>query len=204
MNKKGLLVVVSAPSGCGKDTVIARVLEEMKDDAFLSVSMTTREMRQGEKDGINYYFLSVEEFEENIKNGAMLEYTRYGDNYYGTPIGPLKKWLEDGKVVFLIIEVEGGENVKRIFPDSKKIFIIPPSLEILENRLRSRGTDSDEAIKARLRIAETELQRAYEYDYIIENDILDNAVHDVMSIIRAEQLKIENMQTKLREVIKNA
>lgn len=201
---KGLLVVVSAPSGCGKDTVIAKVLEKMNDEAFLSVSMTTRQMRPGEVDGVNYYFISLEEFQENIKNGEMLEYTCYGDNYYGTPIGPVKKLLDEGKTVFLIIEVEGGENVKRIFPDAKKIFIVPPSLKVLENRLRSRATDSDEAIKARLLIAETELQRAYEYDYIIENDVLDDAVNDVMSIIRAEQLKIKNMQNKLREVIKNA
>ncbi len=201
---KGLPVVVSAPSGCGKDTVIARVLEKMKGDAFLSVSMTTRQMREGETDGVNYYFISFEEFKENIKNGEMLEYTCYGDNYYGTPIGPVKELLNKGKTVFLIIEVEGGENVKKIFPEALKIFIIPPSLEVLENRLRSRGTDSDEAIEARLRIAQTELKRAYEYDYIVENDILEDAVDDVMSIIRAEQLKIENMQNKLREVMKNA
>lgn len=201
---KGLLVVVSAPSGCGKDTVIAKVLEKMEGEAFLSVSMTTRQMREGEVDGVNYYFISTEEFKENIKNGEMLEYTCYGENFYGTPIAPVKKLLSEGKTVFLIIEVEGGENVKRIFPDAKKIFIIPPSLDILEKRLRGRATDSDEAIRARLRIAETELQRASEYDYIVENDVLENAVNDVMSIIRAEQLRIKNMQNKLREVIKNA
>ncbi len=201
---KGLLVVVSAPSGCGKDTVIAKVLEKMEGEAFLSISMTTRQIRPGETDGVNYYFISVDEFKENIRKGEMLEYTCYGDNFYGTPIGPVKKLLDDGKTVFLIIEVEGGENVKKVFPDAKKIFIIPPSLEVLESRLRNRATDSDEAICARLRIAETELRRAYEYDYIIENDVLENAVNDVMSIIRAEQLKIENMQNKLREVNNNA
>ncbi len=201
---KGLLVVVSAPSGCGKDTVVAEILDIMKDEAFLSVSMTTRKMRPGEVDGVNYHFISVEEFNRNIQNGEMLEYAQYGDNFYGTPISPVKKNLEDGKTVFLIIEVEGGENVKKLFPDAKKIFIIPPSLEVLEARLRGRATDSDEAIRARLRIAETELQRAYEYDYIVENDVLEDAVNDVMSIIRAEQLKIKNMQNKLREVINNA
>ncbi len=201
---KGLLVVVSAPSGCGKDTVIAMVLEKMKDDAFLSVSMTTRQMREGEADGVNYYFVSVEEFQENIRKGEMLEHTCYGENYYGTPISPVKKLLDEGKTVFLIIEVEGGENVKKIFPDAVKIFIVPPSLQILEKRLRSRATDSDEAIKARLLIAETEFRRAGEYDYIVENDILEDAVNDVMAIIRAEQLRINNMQNKLREVMKNA
>ncbi len=201
---KGLLVVVSAPSGCGKDTVISKVLEIMKEDAFLSVSMTTRQIRAGETDGVNYHFVTPEKFNDNIKKGEMLEYAQYGDNFYGTPVSPVKKNLEEGKTVFLIIEVKGGENIKKIFPDAKKIFIIPPSLEVLEKRLRSRATDSDEAIDARLRIAETELRRAYEYDYIVENDVLDDAVNDVMSIIRAEQLKINKMQNKLREVIKNA
>ncbi len=201
---KGLLVVVSAPSGCGKDTVVAKILDIMKDDAFLSVSMTTRKIRPGEADGVNYHFISVEEFNENIRKGEMLEYAQYGDNFYGTPISPVRKNLEEGKTVFLIIEVQGGGNVKKIFPDAKKIFIIPPSLEVLEARLRGRATDSDEAIRARLRIAETELQRAYEYDYIVENDVLEDAVEDVMSIIRAEQLRINNMQNKLREVINNA
>lgn len=201
---KGLLVVVSAPSGCGKDTVVSKILDIMKDDAFLSVSMTTRKMRPGEADGVNYHFISAEEFNQNILKGEMLEYAQYGENFYGTPISPVKKNLEEGKTVFLIIEVEGGGNVKKIFPEAKKIFIIPPSLEVLESRLRGRATDSDEAIRARLRIAETELQRAFEYDYIVENDVLENAVNDVMSIIRAEQLRINNMQNKLREVINNA
>ncbi len=201
---KGLLVVVSAPSGCGKDTIIAKVMEKMDGEAFLSVSMTTREMRPGEVDGVNYYFISTEKFKENIRNGEMLEYACYGSNFYGTPIGPVKKLLDEGKTVFLIIEVEGGKNVKNIFPDAVKIFIIPPSLEVLESRLRSRATDSDEAIEARLRIAITELQRANEYDYIVENDVLDVAVDDVLAIIRAKKLRIENMQNKLREVNLNA
>ncbi len=197
---KGLLVVVSAPSGCGKDTIISKVVEKMDGNAFISVSMTTRKMRAGEIEGVNYYFVSTDEFKESIKKGEMLEYATYGENYYGTPVGPVRKLLEEGKVVFLIIEVEGGANVKKVFPEAKKIFIIPPSLKVLENRLRSRATDSDEAIRKRLDIAFTELQRAYEYDYIVENDVLEDAVNDVMSIIRAEQLRIENMQNKLREV----
>ena len=204
MNKKGMLVVVSAPSGCGKDTVIGKVLEIMGEDAVLSVSMTTRAMRPGEKEGVNYYYVSVDEFKEHINNGDMLEYTRYGSNYYGTPIRPVKDRLEEGKTVFLIIEVEGGENVKKVFPEAKKIFIVPPSMKELENRLRSRATDSEEDIKKRLEIAVDELQRACEYDYIIENAVLENAVSDVMSIIRTHQLEISNMQNKIREVITNA
>lgn len=204
MNNNGVLIVVSAPSGCGKDTVIKKVLEEYGDDAALSVSMTTREMRTGEAEGVNYYYVSVDEFNDHIKNGDMLEYTNYGSNFYGTPITPVKDKLREGKIVFLIIEVEGGENVKKIFPDAIKIFIVPPSMQELENRLRGRGTDSEESIAKRLKIAETELERAYEYDYIIENSVLENAVSDVISIIRAHQLEISNMQNKIREVITNA
>lgn len=204
MNNNGVLIVVSAPSGCGKDTVIKRVLDKYGDDAVLSVSMTTREMRPGEAEGVNYYYVSVDEFNQHIKNGDMLEYTNYGSNFYGTPITPVKDKLREGKIVFLIIEVEGGGNVKKIFPDAIKIFIVPPSMQELENRLRGRGTDSEESIAKRLQIAETELERAYEYDYIIENSVLENAVSDVISIIRAHQLEISNMQNKIREVITNA
>lgn len=201
---KGILVVVSAPSGCGKDTIVNEVIKKMNGQATISVSMTTREMRLGEKEGVNYFFVNTDEFKRNIAEGEMLEYTTYGSNFYGTPIRPVKEKLEEGKIVFLVIEVEGGENVKKIFPDCKKVFIIPPSMDILENRLRGRGTDKEDVIKERMLIAQTELERAVEYDYIIENDILDEAVSDMIAIIRAEQLRINNMQNKLREVLSNA
>lgn len=204
MNNKGMLVVVSAPSGCGKDTIISKVLDILGDKAALSVSMTTRAMRPGEIEGVNYYFVSTDEFNKCIENGEMLEYACYGSNFYGTPVKPVKDKLNEGKIVFLIIEVEGGGNVKKIFPEAKKIFIVPPSMKELENRLRNRATDSEEAIQNRLKIAETELERACEYDYIIENDVLEDAVSDVMSIIRSHQLEITNMQNKIREVITNA
>ncbi len=204
MNNKGMLVVISAPSGCGKDTIISKVLDNLGDQAVLSVSMTTRDMRPGEVEGVNYYFVSTDEFNKCIENGDMLEYARYGSNFYGTPVKPVKDRLNEGKIVFLIIEVEGGGNVKKIFPEAKKIFIVPPSMKELENRLRKRATDSEEAISSRLKIAETELERACEYDYVIENDVLEDAVSDVMSIIRAHQLEITNMQNKIREVITNA
>lgn len=201
---KGLLVVISAPSGCGKDTIINEIVKEMGNEASVSVSMTTRDMRPGEAEGVNYYYVSREQFEENIRNGEMLEYTTYGSNYYGTPVGPVKEKLKNGKVVFLIIEVEGGENVRKIFPDCVKIFVIPPSMYELEKRLRGRGSDKEEVIKERMEIAKTELQRATEYDYIVENDVLEEAISDIKTIIRAEQLRINIMQTKLREVIENA
>lgn len=203
MNNNGVLLVVSAPSGCGKDTIIADVLKKL-DDAYLSVSMTTRPMRPGEVEGINYYFVSQPEFEEKIDCGEMLEYARYGSNYYGTPAGPVRKLLEEGKTVILIIEVQGAGNVKRMFPEACNIFIIPPSFEILEKRLRGRGTDDDESIIKRLDIAKDELARAEEFDYIVENDVLEEAVEDILTIIKAEKLKVNKMKNKLSEVINNA
>ena len=203
MNNKGVLVVVSAPSGCGKDTIIAEVLKRF-DDAYLSVSMTTRAMRPGEVEGVNYYFVSQTEFEEKIDKGEMLEYARYGSNYYGTPAGPVRELLEKGKTVILIIEVQGAGNVKRLFSDACTIFIIPPSFEILENRLRGRGTDDDASIIKRLDIARDELARAPEFDYIVENDALDEAVEDIITIIKAEKLKTNKMKNKLSEGINNA
>lgn len=203
MNNNGVLLVVSAPSGCGKDTIIAEVLKKF-DDAFLSVSMTTRPMRPGEAEGVNYYFVSQHEFEEKIDCGEMLEYARYGSNYYGTPAGPVRKLLEEGKTVILIIEVQGAGNVKRMFPEACNIFIIPPSFEILEKRLRGRGTDDDESIIKRLDIAKDELARAIEFDYIVENDVLEEAVEDIITIIKAEKLKVNKMKNKLSEVINNA
>ena len=203
MNNNGVLLVVSAPSGCGKDTIIAEVLKKV-DDAFLSVSMTTRPMRPGEAEGVNYYFVSQPEFEKKIDCGEMLEYARYGSNYYGTPAGPVRELLEKGKTVILIIEVQGAGNVKRMFPEACNIFIIPPSFEILEKRLRGRGTDDDESIIKRLEIAKDELARAVEFDYIVENDALEEAVEDIITIIKAEKLKVNKMKNKLSEVINNA
>ncbi len=200
----GILIVVSAPSGCGKDTVVAKVLEKMHGNGFLSVSMTTRAMRPGEAEGVDYFYVSKEEFKRHITDGDMLEYAVYGENMYGTPISPVRDMLEKGKTVFLIIEVEGGGNVKKIFPDATKIFIAPPSMKVLEERLRGRNTDSEEDINKRLQIAEKELMRACEYDFVVENDELDQAVNDVLSIIRAQQLRIEKMKNKIKEVINNA
>lgn len=202
-NSKGVLIVVSAPSGCGKDTIIAEVLKKT-DDAYLSVSMTTRAMRPGEEEGVNYYFVSQPEFEEKIDQGEMLEYARYGSNYYGTPAGPVRTLLNECKTVILIIEVQGAGNVKRLFPDACTIFIIPPSFEILEKRLRGRGTDDNESIIKRLDIAKDELARAEEFDYIVENDVLEEAVEDIITIIKAEKLKTNKMKNKLSEVINNA
>ncbi len=201
---KGSLIVVSAPSGCGKDTIVKEVISKMKDEIHLSVSMTTRAKREGEIEGVNYYYVSSEEFQEKIAHGEILEYTLYGGNYYGTPAEPVRRQLESGKTVILIIEVEGGENVKRLFPDALKVFIIPPTFKTLETRLRGRGTDDEETIAKRLEIALEELKRANEYDYIIENDVLERAVEELICVIRAERFKTKYMINKVREVIDNA
>ncbi len=206
MNKQnaGMLFVISGPSASGKDTIISKVSEIIGSNVRISISMTTRAPRGQEQEGVNYYYVSEEEFLKNIETGNMLEYAKYGDYYYGTPLAPVKKWLDEGRIVFLVIEVQGGEKIRSIFPDSRKVFIIPPSLVELEKRLRGRGTETEEAITKRLTIARGEIMRAVEYDYIVENDVLDNAVNDVLSIIRAEQLLTENMKRKIREVIDNA
>ncbi len=201
---KGILVVVSAPSGCGKDTIVSKVSEIMKGECHTSISKTTRPMRMGEEDGVNYYFVSKEEFESNIANGEILEYTVYNGNYYGTPVSEVTDNLQKGKVVFLVIEVEGGENIKKLFPDACKIFIIPPSFEALEKRLRNRGTEEEEVVINRLLTAKEEIKRVSEYDYVVENDDLDEAVEDVITIIKAERLKYKNMKNKVSEVIENA
>ena len=134
----------------------------------------------------------------------MLEYAKYGQNYYGTPIGPIEKLLSQGKDVFLNIEVQGGANVRRLMPDVVEIFITAPSLYEVERRLRKRGTESEEAILTRLNIAKQEILHADEYDYIVINDDLEDAVNDIMSIIRAEKLKSDKMKTKISEVTDNA
>lgn len=200
----GLLVVLSGPSGSGKDTILKLILEKMKGEAFLSVSMTTRTIRPGEQEGIDYYYVSKEQFQENISNNLMLEFAKYGSNYYGTPVGPVRKLLNEGKIVFLNIEVQGGANVKRLISDAIKIFIAPPSFTELENRLRNRGTETDDEIQGRLSIAKDELTRYHEYDYIVINDNINDAVEDVLTIVRAAQHKTAKMKNIICEVIENA
>ena len=199
---KGLLVVLSAPAGCGKDTVLAEV-KKSDENVKQSISMTTRFPREGEKDGVDYYFTSQEDFENKIKENGFLEYVKYGVNYYGTPKKAIEELVESGKTVILKIEVEGAGNVRKIYPDAVSIFIMPPSLTELSHRLKNRGTETEEDICRRLKIAEDEMQRAKEYNYIVINDDLSVCVNDVLSIIKAERLKYSNMQEKVEEIINN-
>lgn len=183
-NKNGMLVLFSGPSGVGKDTVLEVILNKNKG-LQKSISLTTRSIRDKEIDGKDYYFISVPQFEKMIEQGEVLEYAKYGDNFYGTPKAPVDKWLGEGKTVILKIEVQGAENIKKMYPDSVAIFLLPPSMEELEKRLRSRGTEDEDDIKNRLEIAKDEVEKSKDYDYFVINEDIDSASNDVLSILKA-------------------
>ena len=203
MSNKGLLVILSGPSGSGKNTVLD-CIHKRDIPIQRSISMTTRKKRDGETDGVDYYFVTKEYFEKQISEKKMLESALYSSNYYGTPKGPIDRWLDEGKTVVLKIEVQGAEKIKKMYPDSVSIFIMPPSMQILERRLRKRETDSEESILMRLDAALGEIQCAEKYDYIVFNDVLDDTVDDICAVIKAEKFKSSRMKYSVREVIKNA
>ncbi len=201
LTNKGLLIVLSGPSGAGKDTV----LEELrKRDLNMkqSISMTTRAMRPGEKDGVDYYFTNVEAFEKKIGEGYFLEYVKYGDNYYGTPKKAIEELIEQGYNVFLKIEVEGAGNVRKAFPDAVCVFIVPPSIKALEERLRGRGTETEDSYRKRLEIAKNELLRAKEYNYIVINDTVSECADRVCAVINAEYSRCSRMIDIINEMNK--
>ncbi len=185
---KGILFVVSAPAGCGKDTILEQMFKKTENVCY-SVSATTRAPREGEVNGVHYHFMTREQFVEMIKDDAVLEYTEYCGNYYGTPRKAVEDMLSEGKDVILKIEVEGAMNIKRLFPESKLVFILPPSLAELERRLRKRGTETEEKIIERTAQAKNELEFAKDYDYLLVNGELEKAVDDLICIIRAEHLR---------------
>ena len=183
---RGKLIVVSGPSGVGKDTVVSEYIKR-NANTYLSISCTSRPIREGEQDGVNYIFLSREEFEERINNGDLLEYAEYNGNYYGTPKYKMEEELNKGKDVILIIEVQGALKVMDIYPDALFIFILPPSMDELKERLEGRGTDSIESINKRLETAKKEIEVSPKYDYRIINDNLDRAVLELETIIQKEK-----------------
>lgn len=189
MTNKGRLIVFSAPSGCGKGTMLAEILEDK--NFYCSISATTRSPREGEIDGVNYYFLKKEDFEKKISNNEFLEYACYCDNYYGTLVSEVENKLNEGINVILEIEVQGAMKIRQLRPDALFIFISPPSVDELRRRLRKRGTESEDVIEKRVAQAENELSFVSEYDYNIVNAALEDAISDFFSVIRAEQLKIK-------------
>ncbi|MCR5422706.1 MAG: guanylate kinase [Bacilli bacterium] len=189
LDNRGLLIVISGPSGVGKGTVRKALFEKKGHDLVYSVSMTTRAPREGEVEGKDYYFVSKEEFEERIKEGKFLEYTKFVGNYYGTPLDKVEEQLDEGKEVVLEIEVEGAKQVRKKMRDAIFIFIAPPTMADLKARLKSRGTESDEIIKERYEKACREIGLAYLYNYIVVNDTVENAADKIMAIIRSEHAR---------------
>ncbi len=182
--EKGKFIVISGPSGVGKGTICNKLINEL--NAWYSVSTTTRSPREGEVDGVNYYFISKEEFEKKIKDGEFLEYNVYNNNYYGTSKKIVLDKMKQGVNVFSEIDVNGAHNIKKIFPDALLIYIAPPSMEVLRERLIRRGTESEEKINQRLEIAKKELKEVDFYDFVVVNDDLETATNEVRNIILKE------------------
>ena len=195
MNKNGLILVVSGPAGSGKGTVNARLLST--GEYVYSISATTRAPRPGEADGVNYYFITREEFEKRIQDGGMLEYTEYCGNYYGTPKKEALEVIESGKNLILEIEVEGAMNIKRVYPDAVLIMLLPPSFSTQEKRLRGRGTETEEKILARLERTREEVALLPNYDYIVYNEDGrdDLAAIEIEEIVRSEKRATKRHKT---------
>jgi guanylate kinase len=191
LNERGLLVVLSGPSGVGKGTVRRALFQMPHHDLVYSVSMTTRPPRPGEVDGVDYYFVDKETFLRRIQEGKFLEWAEFVGNYYGTPKDKVEEQLDNGKEVVLEIEVEGALQVRKQMKDAVFIFLVPPGKKALYERLKNRGTDAPEVIDKRMKKAESEFLLAHKYDYIVVNDEVNNAADRIMAIIRAEHAKTE-------------
>jgi guanylate kinase len=192
---KGLPVVLSAPSGAGKSTIAARVMEENKN-IVASISCTTRSPRPNEKNGVHYHFVSDLEFKKRIKEGDFLEWAEVHGNYYGTPRSALEEQLAKGNDVILTIDVQGALSAKRFFPNGIYIFLVPPSWDALERRLTKRASDDSKAVEIRQANARKELSYLSHYDYLVINDDLESAVRDVSAILRAEHCRLSRIDKR--------
>lgn len=195
MKTKGQLLVISGPSGAGKGTVCKALIE--KNPIWISVSCTTRNPRQGEVHGVNYYFIDKEEFLNRIENNDFLEYAEVYGNYYGTPKSEVLKMLDEGKDVILEIDIQGALKIKSTYPDGVFIFIMPPSMEELKNRITNRGSETPESLKTRMESAYNEISFASKYDYAVVNDEVEEAVKKIESIIVSEKCRVFKIKDEL-------
>ena len=193
MSERGLLIVLSGPSGLWKGTVRKAIFDSEENDFQYSISMTTRKQREGEVDGVDYYFRSREEFEAMIEAGEMLEYAEYVGNYYGTPLTYVNQTLDEGKDVFLEIEVQGAKQVKDKVPDGVFIFLTPPDLAELKSRIIGRGTDEMSVIEERMAVAREEIEMMALYDYAVVNDEVPLAVQRIKDIIASEHFRVDRV-----------
>ena len=203
-NEKGLLIVLSGPSGVGKGTVRKEIFDDPTTSYKYSISMTTRNMREGEVDGVDYFCRRKEEIEALIQEDQFIEYAEYVGNYYGTPVQYVKDTMAAGHDVFLEIEVEGAKQVRKKFPDALFIFLAPPSLDHLKERLVGRGTESDEKIQSRVNEARKEVEMMNLYDYVVVNDEVHLAKERIQSIVEAEHLKRERVEAIYRKMLLEA
>lgn len=201
MTDRGLLIVLSGPSGVGKGTVRKAVFDDPTTSFEYSISMTTRKAREGEVDGVDYYFRTKEQFEQAIADGKMLEYAQYVGNYYGTPLDYVEEILVAGKDVFLEIEVQGALQVREAMPEGIFIFLTPPDLSELKNRIIGRGTESMDVVEERMSEARREIEMMNAYDYAVVNDIVDNAVQKIKGIVQTEHLKTERVIHKYEKML---
>ncbi len=192
-NQRGSVIVISGPSGSGKGTIINRVLEK-NPNTWLSISATSRKMRTNDIKDVTYHFLTEEEFLQKIEDGYFLEYNHYVGSYYGTPKDIIFEKIEAGIDVILEVEINGAQNIKKLIPEAIFIFIMPPSLEILEERLRKRGTDSEEKILERFKIAYQEMNEVTKYNYVVVNDDLEEAIAKVNAILLAEKCRVDRIE----------